>query len=306
MNAPWVPELVVDAREARAWIERQFPELAPASVEPLGAGWDATVFRVRGDLVFRFPRRAIAVPLFEREAQLLPWIAPRVHVPIPCPRWRGRCERGEGWPFLGYAYLSGRSACQLDLDDVARERLAVPLAEFLRTLHALDVGEAWRRGAQSDPLKRLVVEARETRLRARLEELALANVIESARAYDRVLDDCRALTPPPGEVVLHGDLYVRHLLIDERGSLSGVIDWGDVHVGSPATDLALAWSFLGRAARARFRAAYGAIDSAEIALARLRALDHSTSTALFGLREGDRELLRESRRALVRVLEPFE
>lgn len=306
MSSPWVPELVVDAGEARAWIERQFPELAPATVEPLGAGWDATVFRVRGELVFRFPRRAIAVPLFEREAQLLPWIAPLVPVPIPCPRWRGRCERGDGWPFLGYGYLSGRSACQLDLDDAARERLATPLGEFLRTLHALDAGEARRRGAQSDPLQRLVVEAREPRLRARLEELALANVIASARAFDGVLDECRGLAPPAREVVLHGDLYVRHLLIDERGSLSGVIDWGDVHVGSPATDLALAWSFLGGRGRATFRDAYGPIDSAQIALARLRALDHATSTALFGLREGDRALLRESRRALASVLEPFD
>jgi hypothetical protein len=79
-----------------------------------------------------------------------------------------------------------------------------------------------------------------------------------------------------------------------------------VHVGSLATDLAIAWTFLAGSSRARFRAAYGALDPAELSLARLRALDHSTSTALCGLREGDGALLREARRALASVLAPFD
>lgn len=305
-HSPWKPELVVDALEARQWIERQFPELAPARVEPLGAGWDATVFRVNDAFVFRFPRRAIAVPLLESEWRLLPWIAPRVSLAIPHPRSLGTCERGERWPFLGYQYVRGVEALRLALDERARERIARPLGLFLRELHALDATKPRELGAEPDPLHRLVVEKRENGVRARLDELERARVISDVRSYDAVIESARALVPPRLDALVHGDLHVRHLLVDEGGDLSGVIDWGDVHVGSPATDLAVAWTFFAGRSRALFRDAYGPIDPAEIALARLRALDHSTSTALFGLRENDADMRHESRRALAAVLEPFD
>jgi aminoglycoside phosphotransferase (APT) family kinase protein len=35
----------------------------------------------------------------------------------------------------------------------------------------------------------------------------------------------------------HGDLHVRHLLVDEAGALAGVIDWGEVCRGHPASEL---------------------------------------------------------------------
>ena len=47
---------------------------------------------------------------------------------------------------------------------------------------------------------------------------------------------------------VHGDLYARHLLLDETRLPSGVIDWGDVHLGDPALDLSVAISFLPPAA----------------------------------------------------------
>ncbi len=38
---------------------------------------------------------------------------------------------------------------------------------------------------------------------------------------------------------LHGDFYSRHIIINPSDfSLSGLIDWGDVHVGSSGIDLA--------------------------------------------------------------------
>ena len=44
-------------------------------------------------------------------------------------------------------------------------------------------------------------------------------------------------------VVLHGDLHFRHLLVDEDGALTGVIDWGDLCCGDPSIDISLLWSF---------------------------------------------------------------
>ena len=46
-----------------------------------------------------------------------------------------------------------------------------------------------------------------------------------------------SLPPPQGTTVLsHGDLSARHILVDDRGHTSGIIDWGDLCLVLPAVD----------------------------------------------------------------------
>jgi aminoglycoside phosphotransferase (APT) family kinase protein len=85
VNEPWCPEHVVDADLAREMVEARFPQLMPARVEPLGAGWDSTAYLVNEVWVFRFPRRSVAVSCLEQETRLLPSVAPRVPLPVPVP-----------------------------------------------------------------------------------------------------------------------------------------------------------------------------------------------------------------------------
>ena len=86
---------------------------------------------------------------------------------------------------------------------------------------------------------------------------------------------------------MHGDLYARHLLVDEAKALAGVIDWGDVHVGDPALDLSIAFSFLPPAARHTFRQTYGEIDEATWARARFRALHYGAILVEYGANSAD-------------------
>ena len=90
MTPAWTAECVVSADLARSLIEGQFPTLAPARVQLLGAGWDNTAFRVNEGYVFRFPRRAFAVQFLEAETHLLPALAPRLPLRIPTPTFVGR------------------------------------------------------------------------------------------------------------------------------------------------------------------------------------------------------------------------
>ncbi len=68
----WAAECIVGAAQAAELIGAQFPGLRGAQVEPLATGWDNTVFLVGSGLVFRFPRRAVAVPGLQREMAVLP------------------------------------------------------------------------------------------------------------------------------------------------------------------------------------------------------------------------------------------
>ena len=47
---------------------------------------------------------------------------------------------------------------------------------------------------------------------------------------------------PKTKVLVHGDLYCRHLMFDDN-KLIGIIDWGDVGINSPAVDLGVIFSF---------------------------------------------------------------
>jgi aminoglycoside phosphotransferase (APT) family kinase protein len=63
----------------------------------------------------------------------------------------------------------------------------------------------------------------------------------------------RATTPwKDAAMWIHGDLHPGNLLVRD-GRLTGVLDFGDLTAGDPATDLAVAWMLLRGSARSTFR-----------------------------------------------------
>jgi len=301
MQRPWTAEIEVSADLAQALIESQFAELAPIHIEPLGVGWDNTAYRVNGEYVFRFPRRQIAIELILTETRLLPLAAPRLPLPVPLPEFVGQPTEHYPWPFSGYRMLAGRTACAAGLDERQRTAAAEPLARFLAALHAIDADEAAARGAGPDNFGRLVAQRRVPLLQERLQHLAQAGLIGEPQVWLAIL--AAAPSGPRGArpVLVHGDLYVRHLLVDQRGRLSGVIDWGDLHLNSPALDLAIAHTFLPASAHEQFRRAYGLIDEETWRLARFRALDEAITLVTFGHETGDADLLREGQWAFAQL-----
>ncbi len=293
MARPWEAEQTVDGPRATRLIEAQFPSLGPVRVEPFGVGWDNTAYLVNGDYVFRFPRRQMAVPFLENECRVLPLITGRVPLPVPKPEFIGVASPDFGWPFSGYRLLAGRTADRAKLDDRQRTETAKPLARFLRTLHGLDVD------AGPDTINRLDAASRAPKIRT-----MLADLNEPAARFEAVIEDAAGTSPRGRGTLVHGDLYSRHLLVDDVGVLGGVIDWGDVHCGDVAVDLSVAWSVLPRSAHDAFRAEYGEIDDPTWRLARFKALLTAVSIALYGCETGDLDLEREGRWTMESVATP--
>jgi aminoglycoside phosphotransferase (APT) family kinase protein len=298
MAHPWSPEVVVSADLARSLIEAQFPALAPARAEPLGAGWDNAAFRVNGSYVFRFPQRQLAVPFLETETRVMPAVAPRLPLAAPAPLFVGRPAGGYPWPFAGYARIPGRTACAANLDEGQRAAAAEPLGRFLAALHAFPAADAARAGAGPDTLGRLDLPRRRPWARERLADLAARGLVADVRPFTALLDAAPPTCEPRADTLVHGDLYARHLLVDEAGRLDGVIDWGDVHLGDPAVDLMIAHTFLPPEAHPAFRRAYGPVAGQTWALARLRGLWHSLAVVGYAAEVGDADLLREGQTGL--------
>ncbi|HEX2080652.1 MAG TPA: phosphotransferase [Longimicrobium sp.] len=297
MTHPWAAEHEVTAELALELVREQFPELGARRVEPFGSGWDNTAFLVDGHALFRFPRKESTVELLERETRVLPRIAPRLPLAIPVPRWIGRPTERFPWTFAGYPRLAGVTACAAHLSEGERRAAAAPLGEFLAALHATP---AVGLGLPGDEIRRTDFRMRMPKLLERMEEVRplIGDPAPWLSLFDGELPG-----PPARESVVHGDLYVRHLLVDGARRVCGVIDWGDLHAGDPAVDLTILWAFLPRPARAAFAAAYGPIDERTRRMARLRAAYHSVNMTWFAHSIGDGALLRESLLSLRHVLE---
>ncbi len=297
-NRPWDPETPISTLAAARTIESQFGELAPARVELLGEGWDNTVFLVNGTWVFRFPRRRVAVRLVETEFAVLPRLAERMTIAVPIPVYLGAPTEAFPSVFLGYRRIPGSSACRVPLSASQRTRLAVPLAEFLRHLHEIPCREAEGWGVLPDRLNRLAFGSRQAKTLAGLEQLKRAGMVQETKSWRQLAEQIPDDFIASRSTLVHGDLHACQLLLTRRATLSGIIDWGDLHLGDPAVDLALAWSFLPAPARRRFRQAYGEIPESRWLMARQRALFTTVILAGYALEKRDDDLAGECSQAL--------
>jgi aminoglycoside phosphotransferase (APT) family kinase protein len=273
----WAPEVTVDEAFARRLIAGQFPDVALDSLRLIGEGWDNTVWLVDEQWVFRFPRRTLAIPGVEREIRALATLAPRLPLPVPAPVFVGGPADGFPWPFFGARFLPGNEP--LGLSEEQRAGLARPLGEFLRTLHAADVPDL-----PPDPFGRADMAIRVPQTRERLAALAAEGLWQAPPSVEAVLSAAAGLPLPEPTVVCHGDLHLRHLLVDDSGAAACVIDWGDLCRGDPSIDMPLVWALLPN--RDDFLAAYGPVTDEQLLRARVLALFLCAVLAQYGHAEG--------------------
>lgn len=305
MSHPWIAQRPIGPDSALKMVADQFPELSPQKISLLGSGWDNSAFLINDHYVFRFPRRAVAVSILETEYRVLPQIASLLPIAIPLPLWRGLPAADFPWPFVGYEMMPGSTACGLNLNNADRDKLTEPLASFLLALHRIPISSDLSACLPGDLLDRLKIERIAPIIEKNLRELADLKLLEGA---EQLVSLARAIAKElqnsPGDkqtLLVHGDLYSRHLLLNGAHELTGIIDWGDLHQGDTAIDLALIHSFLPVSSHTRFRTLYGQINESRWQLARLRALYSATLLMQYGYHSNDAAILREGRWTLSQI-----
>jgi aminoglycoside phosphotransferase (APT) family kinase protein len=292
VNEPWAADVEVNVGLARKLIDAQFPQLATASVEELGEGWDNAAFLVGARYVFRFPRRSIAAPLLDREIAILPLLAPHLPLPISAPVFVGTASRDYPWPFAGYRAFEGRPLSSAELDAAAYRKVAASLGACLRELHRVDPAPALAAGLPEDEIGRLDHVERMSKVEPRFAELFAAGLVADPAPLIAFLNAVAPQGPRRERLaVVHGDLYAKHVFVVKDGGVSGIIDWGDVHYGDPAIDVSIVFEMLPPAARDEFSDAYGAVDEQTRRLARYRAIYHAALVAHYGFRIDSAETL---------------
>jgi aminoglycoside phosphotransferase (APT) family kinase protein len=299
----WSAEVTVDRELAYRLIAGQFGAIELAELRLLAEGWDNTVWLVDRHWAFRFPRRAAVIAGVEREMALLPRLAPLVPLAIPTPRFFGRPAEGYPWPFFGAALIPGRETADAACTDADRRRLAGPLAGFLRVLHGSEVAAAVDPSGElpCDPMGRADMALRVPRTAERLVEVERLGLWRAPATVRATLDTASGLAAVEPSALVHGDLHIRHLLVDENCGPAGVIDWVDICRGDPAIDLPLFWSLLPPGGRTEFLSAYGTVTDAQLLRARVLALFLSATLAVYAHHEAMPNLAREAVGALERA-----
>lgn len=304
MTHPWDAEHIIDPEKARHLIAVQFPELKPRTITLFGAGWDNTAYLINNEYIFRFPRREIAVGLIKHEIAALPRLVGKLPIAIPNPEWHGKPTDEYPWPFLGYRLLSGHTACGADLSDEQRATFVDPLALFLKTLHHIPIKE-FESILPGDSIDRLTVTVRIPKIIALIKDLESLGLLPHKKILFDIIENCQGLSVGHEKVICHGDLYVRHFLIDDNNQLTGIIDWGDIHLNSPAVDLSVVYIFFPPHLHERFQKIYGPISLETGKLAQFRALNHSLNLINFGHKSGDLDLEREGRKGVEYIAASF-
>ncbi|MFI9360817.1 aminoglycoside phosphotransferase family protein [Kitasatospora sp. NPDC053057] len=245
-------ELDIDEALVRRMVAAQFPQWAGLPVELVDSfGTSNAMYRLGADLVVRIPRIPGAAEDIAKECSWLRRLAPELPAAVPVPVGLGEPVDGCPWRWSVLRWLEGTNPVAGRADQPAL--LAGDLASFVTAIHRVDTagGPASYRSetlAERDGAVRRAV-------------AALAGVVD-ADAVTALWKNAVAAPEHPGPPVwIHADLQPGNLLVDGRGRLSAVIDFGCAGLGDPAVDLITAWYVLPAAVRDAFRTAVGADDA---------------------------------------------
>ena len=237
---------------ARDLVREQFPDLAVATIERMGDGWEHETYLVDDRVVFRFPRQAVGDDEFAIEERVHALVASVIGDIVGIPRitrW-GRPSTRFPHPFAGHDLVPGVPAN----DPAVRlnPALADDIGRVLARLHAIPADLAVAAGASTAELYKADLAAGFEQVHRWMSEVPeiRRQVPEPCAWLDEASRAPDTYQGPPR--FIHDDFQMDHVLVSRTtGRLSGIIDWGG-GLGDPMRDFSYVllhggWSFFQRA-----------------------------------------------------------
>ncbi len=206
----------------------------PLSVNELGLDYRIVTGADVGGTrwVLRIPRRDDMQQKVEAEARILGLL--RRQLPFAVPDWRIATAE-----LIAYPMLTDSTALIVTPGEEPKwvisqtsEAFALSFAKALAALHAVPVEDARAAGmtvrTPAESRSKAAADIDRVRRELPVSEALLAR-------WQRWLDDDGLW--PEWCAVIHGDLYVGHVLVDAEERVTGMIDWSEARVDDPAIDM---------------------------------------------------------------------
>lgn len=247
-------EIEIDEALVRQLLESQHPDLADGELNHVADGWDNSTWRLdvavpqATRLTVRLPRRAAAADLIRSEQCWLNRLSDGLPIEVPEVVRVGEATEWYPWPWSVCRWIDGGVLGTAVLEPGDVERFAGVLARLHQPAHPK---------APSNPFRGVPLAARREPFLdhlGRSQDRGLITPQEGEHArkrFERAAETAWRGVP----VWLHGDLHPRNVLMRD-GRWIGLLDWGDLTAGDPASDLASAWMLVDDSQRQRFWARY--------------------------------------------------
>lgn len=311
MKHMWDKTTQVPEELVRALLSRQFPSQFKSvqNIQWLGQGFDNTAYLIDQQFVFRFPHRQEALHCMENEILILPYLAQQLSFKISAPTFIGHPDGDYPYPFSGYPALSGELLSHYQAPCVNDPHFARTLGLWLRELHGLPVLDEHRVGIKGKQDWRLDIPNRTHRV---AELTAQYSAYFKEQGFDiqklnALMQGFKNRDIQGGKsCYLHGDLYAKHIVVDSDGNSSGLIDWGDVHIGHPAIDISVGIMIFTESALTHFLHAYQDINPHTMKMAAFRALCHAISALCYFAQMQESTTLEWTKAALTNTIDFLE
>ncbi|EKD69997.1 MAG: phosphotransferase [uncultured bacterium] len=305
MTHIWKQTITINEDIARELIENQ-QHIHVESIQLLDEGWDNLVYLVNKNLIFRFPRRELGVFCMENEILLLPYITKQVSFPLSNPEWIGEPSDLYPYPYGGYKMLRGLPLCDAADSLIDNVDFAVILATWLNELHSLKVNDNHISVIKGDQSWRLDVKHRVARCHENLERYQ-EYFLQAGFKNNQLIGLIEKLSSFQFQSLmkfyLHGDLYCRHVIVDTNHFLpTGLIDWGDVHIGHRGIDLSIGMVFT-KPTLEIFLNAYGNVDEELIRVMVFHSFCHSMSFLPYAFQQNKKSLKQWAALVLQRAMD---
>lgn len=190
----------------------------------------------------RIPRRDDVVAGMDAEAAILDLVRP--HLSAAVPDWQIRGEELIAYPSLpgrlGLSLADGEPQWHMDPES---HTYAAALGRLLAELHGIDIGSARAAGAE-------VRSPEQARQVWKDQVAAVAAEFDVApsllRRWGAWIEEDSYW--PAASVMTHGEIYPAHVLLDETGGITGVLDWTTARVDDPGRDFASQFALAGQEA----------------------------------------------------------
>lgn len=216
------------------------------TVELLGEGVSSKAMGVNDEWVFLFPKHETSAERLEILKRILPHLQKKITTKIPVFEFVGRDLSGK-FGFVGYPKIKGlryKSPNEPTWNEEEFAHALPQLATFINELHAFPVEEAHQYGVKTLDYNKRVIRGIEDFKKCApgiLDSEVIKFCVNFVEGYFSEPVNL-AYTP----TLIHRDLHSGNMFFDKEGNLAGVIDFNDLKIGNPDSDLVAPYRCFGQ------------------------------------------------------------